>query len=677
MKLIFTIYLVFLLLPITVLAEADQSELLQRQNELKAASNDTLRMEAYLNLGLYYNSRNTDSALFFLEKGLPLARELNLKIHEAHFLENRGFMLSGLRHYQTALESFLESLKILEDPECENHTWNLPKNTTPQEERLNKLGYLYLTMGHLYGQTNDFKKQIESYNLSKKLAREIELTDLVATCNWNLGGVYIKLEKLDTALILLEEAMVLEGPYKGGVISSIGKIYEAKGDYNKALNTYYEALNVSYDYNNLLAIDRISLLLSSLYLDLNQIDSSLTYSNLALTNAKNAIDLRGIIGAYSLLSEAYDQKNNRDSAFFYLKIVSELKDSLHQEEKKNLQAFQNVGFNEKLRIKNLEEEKIQTQARIRTFVILAVLAVFMLIAFILFQNNRNRKKANELLKQQKAEIADKNNHLETVLSNLKSTQAQLIQSEKMASLGELTAGIAHEIQNPLNFVNNFSEVNKELAEELRQEIDAENYTEAKNLARDIFENEEKINHHGKRAESIVKSMLLHSRGTLGQKEITNINALCDEYLRLSYHGFRAKDKSFNADFKLLADENLPKIEVVPQDIGRVLLNLINNAFFAVNAKNQQQQTDFNPLVTISTRQTNENVEIKVADNGEGIPETIKDKIFQPFFTTKSTGQGTGLGLSLSYDIVKAHGGELKVNSESGEGTEFVIKIPIA
>ncbi len=246
----------------------------------------------------------------------------------------------------------------------------------------------------------------------------------------------------------------------------------------------------------------------------------------------------------------------------------------------------------------------------------------------------------------------------------------------MASLGELTAGIAHEIQNPLNFVNNFSEVSNELMSEMNAELDKSNYEDANAIADDLKQNLEKINHHGKRAGDIVKGMLQHSRTSTGQKELTDINSLCDEYLRLSYHGLRAKDKSFNAEMRTDFDTSLPKINLVSQDIGRVVLNLINNAFYAVNEKKKSGIEDYNPTVNVSTKKSNDKVEIKVSDNGSGIPEKIKDKIFQPFFTTKPTGSGTGLGLSLSYDIVKAHGGEIKVNSKEGEGTEFIVQLPV-
>jgi two-component system, NtrC family, sensor kinase len=291
----------------------------------------------------------------------------------------------------------------------------------------------------------------------------------------------------------------------------------------------------------------------------------------------------------------------------------------------------------------------------------------------------------EELEQKRRAIEDTNAALTKSLDELKATQTQLIQSEKMASLGELTAGIAHEIQNPLNFVNNFSEVSAELVTELNVEIDKGNTNDAKEIAGDLKQNLEKINHHGKRAADIVKGMLQHSRTSSGQKELTDINALADEYLRLAYHGLRAKDKSFNAKFETHLDPTLSKVNVVPQDIGRVVLNLINNAFYAVSEKSSYAKASedlYEPTVTVSTHYSLSHGEgkgeaiISVKDNGNGIPNSIKEKIFQPFFTTKPTGQGTGLGLSLSYDIVKAHGGELKVETKEGEGSTFFIQLPL-
>ncbi len=289
----------------------------------------------------------------------------------------------------------------------------------------------------------------------------------------------------------------------------------------------------------------------------------------------------------------------------------------------------------------------------------------------------------EELEQKRKAIEETNTALTRSLEELKAAQAQLIQSEKMASLGELTAGIAHEIQNPLNFVNNFSEVSRELLDEMKAALDNDEKEEAKELAEDVIQNMEKIMHHGKRADGIVKGMLQHSRSSSGQKELTDINALCDEYLRLAYHGWRAKDHSFNAKFETVFDESVGKINVIPQDLGRVILNLINNAFFAVNERSIKGEADYQPTVIVSTslsplpgRGVGGEVIISIRDNGTGIPASVVEKIFQPFFTTKPTGQGTGLGLSLSYDIIsKGHGGILQVETTEGSGTCFTITLP--
>jgi two-component system, NtrC family, sensor kinase len=340
---------------------------------------------------------------------------------------------------------------------------------------------------------------------------------------------------------------------------------------------------------------------------------------------------------------------------------------------------QTLVAHEEQRQKEIEAARVVYQNQLKQYALIAGLAILLLIAFFLYRNNRKEKKAKQMLQ-------NKNVVIEQTLNHLKSTQSQLIQSEKMASLGELTAGIAHEIQNPLNFVNNFSEVNKELLIEMKDEMSKGNIDDAKVIANDVIENSEKINHHGKRAGDIVKGMLQHSRTSTGIKESTDINALADEYLRLSYHGLRAKDKSFNAEMKTDFDNSIGKINIIPQDIGRVLLNLYNNAFYAVQQKQKEATkqglptferlaTLDEPTVSVSTKKSKNSVFITVSDNGNGIPQNIVDKIFQPFFTTKPTGSGTGLGLSLSYDIVKAHGGEIKVETKESKGSSFIIQIP--
>jgi two-component system, NtrC family, sensor kinase len=435
-----------------------------------------------------------------------------------------------------ALESFLASLKIVEVPESEKYAWNLPNGKTPRMERLNKLGYLHLTMGHLYGRTNNPDKQISSYQQSMAIAESVQNSELAALANWNLGNVYIRLNKLDSALHFVQTTMALEeGKYSGGVLNSIGQIYEAKGDYELALDAYRKSLNQSLEQNNLTVIVRSSLSLSSLFLTLNQPDSSLYYSRKALTTSNNIKGSQDMANAYQLISDVYINQEKADSAYIYLQLATLIRDSLNNVQRENLLAYQNLGFDEQLRLKKLEEEKIQMQSKIRTNTLAGSLFTLIVIAFFLYRNNRQKQKAKQ--------------NIEKAYNQLKSTQSQLIQSEKMASLGELTAGIAHEIQNPLNFVNNFSELNAELLQELKEELDNGNLEEVKAIADDITENEGKINHHGKRADAIVKGMLQHSRTSTGQKEPTDINALADEYLRLSYHGLRAKDKSFQCGFQ--------------------------------------------------------------------------------------------------------------------------------
>ncbi len=399
--------------------------------------------------------------------------------------------------------------------------------------------------------------------------------------------------------------------------------------------------------------------MAELFASTGKNDSAFFYVRNAFAEAQRTSTRSFLLEAGQLLVSLHRAQGKLDSAFYYQDIVTALKDSLYGIEK--FKRLQLLMLDEQKQQQQALQEQERFKNKTRTAILWSTAVLFLVIAFILFRNNMQKQKANKVL--------------EKALVDLKSAQTQLIQSEKMASLGELTAGIAHEIQNPLNFVNNFSEVNKELADELQQELKAGKIDSAITISNDIKENEEKINHHGKRADAIVKGMLQHSRKSEGKRELTDINALCDEYLRLAYHGLRAKDKSFNAKTEVNFDISLPKINVVPQDMGRVILNLINNAFYAVSERKKAGEPGYEPAVAVSTQRTGNSVEIKVSDNGTGIPHKVLDKIFQPFFTTKPTGQGTGLGLSLSYDIVKGHGGELKVETKQGEGTVFTIGLP--
>jgi two-component system NtrC family sensor kinase len=379
------------------------------------------------------------------------------------------------------------------------------------------------------------------------------------------------------------------------------------------------------------------------------------------------------------LSNAFAKKGNYAEAYKYFLQYSAYKDSLTLEATSRkvaaleykqtlLKKEAEIGLLTKDRLLREQRGKRQLQLMFALFGFIALLVTILLV---LGRNNRLRKRVNLKLNEQKEE-------LQQALSELKTTQEQLIQSEKMASLGELTAGIAHEIQNPLNFVNNFSEVSAELVRELmddREKGVANKETETE-LLTDIEQNLKKISEHGHRASSIIKGMLEHSRTSSGQKQSTNLNALIEEYLKLSYHGLRARDKSFEAKTATDLDINMGNIPIVSQEIGRVLLNIFNNAFYATNQRKKVNSIGYEPLVTVKTLKEGSEAKIIIRDNGKGMPESVKQKIFQPFFTTKPTGEGTGLGLSLSYDVItKGHGGKITVDSKEDDYTEFTITLP--
>lgn len=524
----------------------------------------------------------------------------------------------------------------------------------------------------LMDRTENTQQLIFHFKEAKRIAGQINNPVRIMLADMNLGAAYINLNKIDSALIFETAARNIalktgQKKYLGYILGCFGDIALKKGDKIKAKQFCYEGVNSATEQNNTASQVWNYNKLANIYLAEGQKDSSLYFSMKLLKALKamgSTTSQRISLGmAYERVYESYKLRKQQDSAFEYAGLALVTTEKLYKTRIANLAQFQNISFGEQLRLQVLEKEKIQIQSKIRTYILLGGLGVFLIIALLLYRNNLQKHKANQVL--------------EHTLADLKTTQTQLVQSEKMASLGELTAGIAHEIQNPLNFVNNFSEVNTELIDEMQQEMEKGNFEEVKAIAGDIKENQQKISQHGKRADYIVKGMLQHSRTSTGDKQLTNLNVLADEFLRLAYHGLRAKDKSFNAELITHFDENLPKVNIVQQDIGRVLLNLFNNAFYAVNQKSKIAGTDFKPIVEVSTSTQNGQIEIRVKDNGHGIPENIKDKIMQPFFTTKPTGEGTGLGLSLSYDmVVKGHGGTIKVDSIEGQGTTFIIRLGI-
>jgi signal transduction histidine kinase/Tfp pilus assembly protein PilF len=680
---IFLKIIALLLLPSLIVGQQENPYLSSLYRSLSDATSDTARMEVCSNLGSYYSLVDRDSSNFYLEKALPIAVRLNLKFDEASILNAMGVILMQQEKFSKSLEFYLKALNIAKDPTIEKTIWHLSAGQNPMSARMLLLSDCYDLIGLLNAYTGNWivntKNQLKNYREAEKYAKAAGNTGKIAYINFHMGIAYMNEGKLDSALMFIKKAISTFSDLKdqsglGRAMKYLGDTYEKMGNFDLAANTIVQAIPLLKETNDQLHLGLGYNSLSRVFTDLKKNDSALYYAKESLKIFEKRQDPAWKRDAYNLLTSCFDQLGRTDSAIVYLKLSKSLSDSLSVEERKNLLAFLDVVVDEQAKLEKLEKEKIETREKLRVYLLLSGIVVFIVIVFLLYRNNQHRKKTNETLRQ-------RNEKIENTLHQLRSTQTQLIQSEKMASLGELTAGIAHEIQNPLNFVNNFSDVNKELLIEMNDEIDKGNLNEVRSIAKDVIDNEEKINHHGKRADAIVKGMLQHSRRSSGQKEPTDINALADEYLRLSYHGLRAKDKSFNATMKTDFDNSVEKINIVPQEIGRVILNLINNAFYAVDEKKKHTSTgsvqnEYEPTVSISTKKNNGKIEIRVSDNGNGIPQKVLDKIFQPFFTTKPTGQGTGLGLSLSYDIVKAHGGELTVETEDGKGSAFIISLPV-
>lgn len=584
---------------------------------------------------------------------------------------NLGNVYADLGNYPEALKYLFEALKIKE-------------KTGDKKSIANS----YNNIGSTFYNQGEYSQALHYHLTALKIRKENGDKAGIAGSSNNIGIIYDMQGNYGEALKCHFEALKITeeiGDRQGVALAydNIGIVYMHQRLYNKSLPYFLNYLKISEEIEDYSGIADAHINIGNTYVKLKNYAEGNYHLNKALTLSKEIGSLDFLKYCYEGLSKLDSAQGNFKQALEHYKLFIASRDSIFNKEntKKLVQSQMQYEFDKKESLAKAEQEKkdIQSQREknLQYFAI-AMLGILVfsvvIIAFIQWRNNKQKQAANNLLANQKAE-------LENTIMQLKSTQSQLIQSEKMASLGELTAGIAHEIQNPLNFVNNFSEVSIELLGEMNEEINKGNTEDAKQLAHDLILNLEKINHHGKRADAIVKAMLQHTRSSSGQKELTDINALADEYMRLSYHGLRAKDKSFNAILKTDFDETIGKIEIIPQDIGRVILNLITNAFYAVNEKKKLSGPEYEPIVTVTTRKTNNQVELLVTDNGNGIPQKIVEKIFQPFFTTKPTGEGTGLGLSLSYDIIKAHGGELKVESGVGSDaakpafTNFKITLP--
>jgi two-component system, NtrC family, sensor kinase len=636
--------------------------IIRLQHKLQTDMSDSgkcMTLDSLSMYNMFFNDKS-DSTFYYCNEYVNIASTISDKKYLALAYARLSFYYNNTGRYKESLQMALKGLDLSDQYHIKDY-----------------LSALYYDLVWVYSNLDDNKEASENAarGISNLAFNKDPFFDQALHLYGILGQVYLNTDKSDSAFFYYK---------KMDSIAVVSKEFEAKTITYWYWSQYYLFYKKNYqkaDSVISIAIDRCResgefllnffyIFSSYSYLYQGRIAEAIHQAREAYKLSLPITDPAAEMNAAHLLNTCYEKSGNRDSAYAYLKIKDSLNDLL--QEHRNAIEIQQFQFDQQLGKKEQEAAHIlqmqKSRSKILLYVFITAFIFFLVIAAIQWNHSKQRKKANARLKKQKEEV-------ESTLSELKSTQKQLIQSEKMASLGELTAGIAHEIQNPLNFVNNFSDVNQELLVEMKDEMKKGNIEDAKSIADDLIENEQKINHHGKRADAIVKGMLQHSRQSSGHKEPTDINALANEYLRLSYHGLRAKDKTFNAEMKTDFDGTIGKINIIPQDIGRVLLNLFNNAFYAVNEQKTRNSELYKPTVSVTTMKCDDKVQIIVKDNGNGIPQNIVDKIFQPFFTTKPTGEGTGLGLSLAYDIIKAHGGSLKVESKEGEGSEFIIQLP--
>ncbi|HSK14398.1 MAG TPA: ATP-binding protein [Phnomibacter sp.] len=627
---------------------------IQRHEQAMA---DTSDMVTLIRKGRSILFSDADSLIYFLNKALVLAR--SKKDMEAMAI-CYNFLGEGHRLLGNLPASLADQWKALE----------LHEKNKDISGRIAS----YTFMGACYIDLQEYEKALEVLKLAEALQNEADQSNIPNTLVspkftlTNLGYAYEMMGAKESAFIYQRKAIDrTDTIFPHTPVISLAKVrlanlYLNSGDVATALRLYHEEMANAIDERKklLIAIPMVYAGSAKIHHKLGNIDSALFYGRRAFSTSITFVRKPITLVSATLLKELFTTLDRPDSALYYSNYYQQVYEDLYGVDK--LRELQQLVLSQQAA---LQEETLKTKAqqyRTRLIALGAALSLLFVVAYLLYRNAKNNARA----RQQIAEAYE----------TLKATQAQLIQAEKLASLGQLTAGIAHELKNPLNFVNNFSELNQELIDEMQEAIDSGDTETARALANDIRENQQKIFSHGKRADEIIKGMLAHSRSSTGKLEKVDLNALVEEFARHAHHGMRASSPGFAAKYRIQADPNIPEMELMPQDIGRVLLNLLTNAFFAVQQKaNSSPEAGYAPLVTITTRSSGKTALIEIADNGIGIPGDIREKIFQPFFTTKPTGQGTGLGLSLSYDIVKAHGGELKVESEENKGSTFIVEIP--
>lgn len=655
---------------------------------------------AHFSLGIAYSNKSDQiNALNHFTASLTLFKETKNEYYIAHTLYNISLEKRYLGMYGDALEYSIKSLKVAE-----------------------KLKDTFLITDALLGNSFNYmlaKKFPEAHLEQEKALKLFKKTKddygIARTYN-DMAVTYQFANKLDNALkyhkIALQMRKKLGDPNAISIsYNYVALIYRRMGKPQQALATIKEGIPYSLKFGDNRFIMDAYIEAGDIYMELKEYKNAVKYYTLSLDVAKKTKNETYKAMSLMQIGNAQNSMGNSKNAIKFLKMAEEIVPENEYKTRKNIYRKLTATYVQNNDYKNGYENQIQFQ-RMNDSVnsIEKAEKTIALTQKLVYENKRALQEASQgkEIAIQQSQIAQQkfvrnlsifgliigiglailffvrlkekrklNIALEKSLVELKNTQTQLVQSEKMASLGELTAGIAHEIQNPLNFVNNFSEVSAELLQEMQNEINNGNFSDAAELVNDVVENLKKIKYHGERADGIVKGMLQHSRKNTGVKELIDLNTICDEYLRLSYHGLRAQDKTFNATLETDFDESIGEINLIPQDFGRVILNLLNNAFYAVNEKKNFNLENYKPTVSISTKKENHEILIRIKDNGSGMPKEIIDKIFEPFFTTKPNGKGTGLGLSMSYEIITTgHNGELKVESHKNEGTTFTIFLPI-
>lgn len=622
------------------------------KNKLANASSDTQRISILGDLAAAYNFINADTSLLYANEGLKLAEKINDPARAAKMKIPVSAALTIQGNYPLSLNYGLDALSYFE-------------KTGDSVYMVWAIGNLNL----LYKEMGDYDRALKNmYATNEMVFRIVPDEDRYSA----FAFVFDRAGQSDSAIKYARQTIKI-GRSWSGLLVALANSFARKGYSDSALFYYRRALEESRANN--LSKDIVDCYngIAGVYRNSGKNDSSKYYLKNSINEKNINSYMLGKLRAFEMLSNIYETENNSDSALYYLKNSGIIREKLFSNEKQN--AINNLFFTREQQLAELEKARQDYESRLKQNLLLSGLLIFILASGLLTWNIRQKQRSLALIEKEKKEVELQKSIAENALDKLKRTQQQLVQSEKLASLGELTSGIAHEIQNPLNFVNNFSELNMELCAEMGKEIDSGNFSETKKIFNDLYTNSEKILQHGKRADAIVKNMLQHAQSSGGHKEPTSINVLAEEYLRLSLHGVKIKDKTFNADLIKNFDKGIGRIDLVPQEIGRVLFNIYNNAFYAVAAKVKAGAENYFPAVSVSTKKADGKVEIRISDNGTGMNGETMKRIFQPFFTTKPTGEGTGLGLSLSYDIIKAHGGEIAVESREGEGTTFIISLP--